>query len=149
VTELSIRCTAQGLLKVSKRKKSSEKSTATYVLKLAIGDMKVMIPVDNTEEIGLREVISCRSVDKVLKVLKEECTECPATGTAVIEVILKRLKAVTSYEVAGVVRNLSGREKEKGFPPASEKCSTARGKSLCPSLSSQKVGTEICSSSPR
>ena len=44
------------------------------MLNLPISDMKVMIPVDNSEEIGLRDVIDPEEVEQVLDVLRQECT---------------------------------------------------------------------------
>jgi CarD family transcriptional regulator len=92
-----------------------------YVLRLPIGDMKVMIPVDNTEEIGLREVISSEDVDKVLSVLKEECTEMSSNWNRRYRSNLEKIKSGDIFEVAGVVRNLSGREKEKGLSTGERK----------------------------
>ena len=43
-----------------------------YVLKLPMGNMTVMIPVDNVENIGLREISSPQQVEKVKEVLKEK-----------------------------------------------------------------------------
>ena len=42
-----------------------------YVLKMPIGSMKVMIPTDNVENIGLRDVISKKGVKKVAEVLAD------------------------------------------------------------------------------
>ena len=42
-----------------------------YVLKMPIGDMKVMIPTRNVDDIGIREVIGMEEVDKVFAILKD------------------------------------------------------------------------------
>ena len=39
-----------------------------YVFRLPVGNMKLMLPVDNIDELGLREVISPSQVDEVVKV---------------------------------------------------------------------------------
>ena len=45
----------------------------TYlVLRVAYGDLTLLIPVDSTEQVGLRQVVSKNEVKKVLKVLTEE-----------------------------------------------------------------------------
>ena len=43
-----------------------------FKLRLAHGDLTLMVPIDNTEEVGLREVVSRREVKKVFDLLREE-----------------------------------------------------------------------------
>ena len=42
-----------------------------YVLKMPMGNMKVMIPIDNAENVGIRDIISEDEVEKVRDVLSE------------------------------------------------------------------------------
>src|SRR5207247_8922835 len=42
------------------------------VLKLAYGDLTLMVPADNTEEVGLREVIHDEEIREVVAVLREK-----------------------------------------------------------------------------
>ena len=42
-----------------------------YILKMPLGNMKVMIPTDNVDNIGLRDVISMDGVDEVKEVLHD------------------------------------------------------------------------------
>ena len=92
-----------------------------YVLRLPIGDMKVMIPVDNSEEIGLRDVISPDEVDKVVSVLKQECTAMSTNWNRRYRSNLEKIKSGDIYEVADVVRNLSARERQKGLSTGERK----------------------------
>ncbi len=92
-----------------------------YVLKLPIGDMKVMIPVDNTEQIGLRDVIEPAEVDDVVLVLKQECTEMSSNWNRRYRSNLEKIKTGDIYEVAGVVRNLAARDREKGLSTGERK----------------------------
>lgn len=92
-----------------------------YVLRLPIGDMKVMIPVDNTEGIGLRDVISSEEVDKVMNVLKQECTVMSTNWNRRYRSNLEKIKSGDIYEVADVVRNLAAREREKGLSTGERK----------------------------
>jgi CarD family transcriptional regulator len=92
-----------------------------YVLRLPIGDMKVMIPVDNTKEIGLRDVISPEEVDKVMDVLKQECTPMSTNWNRRYRSNLEKIKSGDIYEVADVVRNLAAREREKGLSTGERK----------------------------
>ncbi|MGE5580890.1 MAG: CarD family transcriptional regulator [Bacillota bacterium] len=92
-----------------------------YVLRLPIGDMKVMIPVDNTKEIGLRDVIGPEEVDKVMLVLRQECTAMSTNWNRRYRSNLEKIKSGDIYEVADVVRNLSSREREKGLSTGERK----------------------------
>src|SRR6266581_7371024 len=53
------------------REISGERRTY-FKLRLAHGDLTLMVPVDNTEGVGLRCVVSRREVKKVFDLLREE-----------------------------------------------------------------------------
>src|SRR3989454_11805741 len=53
------------------RELSGERRTY-FKLRLAHGDLTLMVPVDNTQQVGLREVVSKREVKKVFDLLREE-----------------------------------------------------------------------------
>jgi CarD family transcriptional regulator len=42
-----------------------------YILKLAYGELTLMVPTDSTDEVGLREVTPEKELPKVMKVLKK------------------------------------------------------------------------------
>lgn len=86
-----------------------------YIMRLPIGDMKVMIPMDSMEEIGLRQVISREEVDKVIDVLKGEMTKMSPNWNRRYRVNMSKLKTGDIFEVAEVVRNLSIRDHLKGL----------------------------------
>jgi CarD family transcriptional regulator len=92
-----------------------------YVLRLPIGDMKVMIPVDNTEEIGLRDVIDPAEVDQVMKVLRQECTAMSSNWNRRYRSNLEKIRSGDVYELADVVRNLWVRDREKGLSTGERK----------------------------
>ena len=74
-----------------------------------------MVPVDNTAEVGLREVVSKREVKKVFDVLREEETKMPTNWSRRFKTNVEKIKSGDIYQVAEVVRNLSIREKDKGL----------------------------------
>ena len=51
-----------------------------YIMKLPIGDMKVMVPLNNVDEIGLRKVIKSKDIDKVIEVLKDKNITMSSSG---------------------------------------------------------------------
>ena len=46
-----------------------------YIMKLPIGEMQVMVPMDTAEEVGLREIIDQEGVKRVIEILRGEKTK--------------------------------------------------------------------------
>lgn len=85
------------------------------ILRLAYGDLTLMVPEENTDEVGIRDVIVKDEVDKVFKVLKKQETKMPTNWSRRFKTHVEKLKSGDIYQVAEVVRNLSIREKDKGL----------------------------------
>lgn len=92
-----------------------------YILKLPVGDMKVMIPINNCREIGLREVIDSDGVQKVMGILKEQSSNMSTNWNRRYRANLEKIKSGNIYEVAEVVRNLINRDREKGLSSGERK----------------------------
>jgi CarD family transcriptional regulator len=86
-----------------------------FVLRLAYGDLTLMIPVDNTENVGLRGVVSKQEVKKVLNVLREDDSSTASNWSRRFKNNIEKLNSGDIYQVAEVVRNLSIRDKQKGL----------------------------------
>jgi CarD family transcriptional regulator len=104
-----------GIIEAIEEKEILGQKRQYYVLRLPMGDIKLMIPTDNVEETGLREVISQEEVPKVLKVLRERKVTMCSNWNRRYRANLEKIKSGNIYEVAEVVRNLVLREKEKGL----------------------------------
>ncbi|MBI4261796.1 MAG: CarD family transcriptional regulator [Actinobacteria bacterium] len=100
-----------------------------FVLRLAYGDLTLMVPVDNTEEVGLRQVVSKQEVKKVLDVLKEDETKMAANWSRRFKNNIEKLRSGDIYQVTEVVRNLSIREQNKGLS-AGEKRMLAKARQI-------------------
>jgi CarD family transcriptional regulator len=85
------------------------------VLRLAYGDLTLMVPSDNTEEVGLREVINDEEVEEVFAVLRKKDVRMPTNWSRRYKNHVEKLKSGDIYQVAEVVRNLSNRDKDKGL----------------------------------
>ena len=99
------------------------------ILKLAYGDLTLMVPTDNTEEVGLREVINDEEVEEVFAVLRKKEARMPTNWSRRFKNHVEKLKSGDIYQVAEVVRNLSLREKDKGLS-AGEKRMLARARQI-------------------
>lgn len=92
-----------------------------YVLRMPIGDMKLMIPMINVGEIGLRKVIDEEGVSEVLNILGQKDTPMSSNWNRRYRNNMEKIKSGNIYELAEVVRNLSMRDKEKGLSTGEKK----------------------------
>lgn len=92
-----------------------------YVMKLPIGDMRVMIPMRSVGDIGLRRVIDREDVNKVMEILQGETTSMSTNWNRRYRANMEKIKSGDIYEVAEVVRNLSLRDQEKGLSTGERK----------------------------
>jgi CarD family transcriptional regulator len=99
------------------------------VLRLAYGDLTLKVPSDNTEEVGLREVINDEEVEEVFAVLRKKEARMPTNWSRRFKNHVEKLKSGDIYQVAEVVRNLSLREKDKGLS-AGEKRMLAKARQI-------------------
>ncbi|MBA2425773.1 MAG: CarD family transcriptional regulator [Actinobacteria bacterium] len=87
-----------------------------YIIKLAYGELTLMVPIDSTEDVGLREVTPAKEVPKVFKVLrKQEETTNTTNWSRRFKANVEKLRSGDIYKVADVVRSLHQRDKEKGL----------------------------------
>lgn len=97
------------------------KKCSYYVLKIPIGDLKVMIPTNNVDDIGIRDVISISEADQVFKVLGSSNHELSTNWNKRYRENLVKIKSGDIFAVADVVRSLMQREKEKGLSTGERK----------------------------
>ena len=85
------------------------------VLKLTYGDLTLMVPRDNCQEVGIREVCSSDDVEGVLEILRTG--ECSTQGnwSRRFKGNIERLQSGDIFQVAEVVRDLTVRDRDKGL----------------------------------
>lgn len=84
-----------------------------YVFRLPIGDMKLMLPVDKVEEVGLRELIKPAQVEAVVEVLQAETDVVQGSWNKRYHTNLERLKTGDILDAAAIARNLSRQNSKK------------------------------------
>jgi CarD family transcriptional regulator len=99
------------------------------VLRLAYGDLTLMVPADNTDGVGLREVINDEVVEEVFAVLRKKEARMPTNWSRRYKNHSEKLRSGDIYQVAEVVRNLSIRDKDKGLS-AGEKRMLSRARQI-------------------
>ena len=91
-----------------------------YILKMP-GEVKVMVPTANAENMGVRNIIDKNGAKKVLSILEKDETEMPENWNKRYRDNLEKIKTGDVYEVADVVRNLTFKQKERGTLSTGEK----------------------------
>jgi CarD family transcriptional regulator len=103
-------------------------------IKILHNDMTVMVPTENAALAGLRRVIDEETVQKVLGVLQDECSEMPKNWNRRFKHNRDKIKTGDIYELAEVVRNLALREAEKGLSTGEKQMFTRAKKILASEL---------------
>lgn len=91
-----------------------------YIIKMP-GEVKVMVPTNKAEEVGVRNIINKDEAAKVMSVLGENETEMSQNWNKRYRDNMDKMKSGNIYEVADVVRNLSFKQKEKGLSTGEKK----------------------------
>ena len=92
-----------------------------YVVYMPMGDMRVLVPVDNADNIGLREISSMDVLELSFAVLKDDKTKMPENWNRRYRENLDKLKSGDILEVSDVVRNLIIMEEERGLSTGERK----------------------------
>ena len=90
-----------------------------YILNVLESNVKLMVPTDNIESVGLRPVVRKKEVKKVLDILKEENGEVPKLGVQSWNKRYKeyadKVKSGDIYEIARVLRDIHHLKKVKNL----------------------------------
>ena len=92
-----------------------------FIMRMPIGDMKVMVPVDNVEDVGVREIINNEDMDRVISILKGSKSSMPQNWNRRYRINMDRIKSGDIFEIAAVVRNLLMMDMEKGLSTGERK----------------------------
>lgn len=92
-----------------------------FIMKMPIGEMKVMIPIDNMAEVGVREIISKEEMEEVMTVLRGDRGKMPQNWNRRFRLNMDKIKSGDIYEIAAVVRNLMLLDNEKGLSTGERK----------------------------
>ena len=86
-----------------------------YLLKLSVGSMTVMIPTGNTQEIGVRPVVSDQEAENLISAMEHIEVDMTQNWNRRYRENMVRLKSGDLLEVARVVKGLLLREEQRGL----------------------------------
>lgn len=110
-----------GVIESIEEKEILGEKKSYYVMKMPVGDMKVMIPINNVDCIGIRDIINRNDADKVFKSLEISCDEQTANWNKRYRENMIKIKSGDVFEVAEVVKSLVSRERHKGLSTGERK----------------------------
>ena len=86
-----------------------------YLLRLSVGSMTVMIPTGNTQEIGVRPIVSSEEANDLIRALENIEVDMTQNWNRRYRENMVRLKSGDLLEVARVVKGLLLRESQRGL----------------------------------
>lgn len=85
-----------------------------YILRMPINGMRVMVPVENAKELGVRYIYGPAEMNKVFETLKDDAEEdLPSNWNRRYRFNMERIKSGDLTEIAKVVRCLTKMDEEK------------------------------------
>jgi CarD family transcriptional regulator len=100
---------AQGVAEVIgiETKEIGGRLTSFYLLRIVNSDMRILVPTDKANQVGLREVASASEVEEVLDILREkEIHLDKQTWNRRYRGFMEKIKTGSLFEVAEVFRDL-------------------------------------------
>lgn len=83
-----------------------DETKSYYVIRMPLGNMKMMVPTDNVEAVGIRDIIPSEKIADVQKVLEEKPRRVAGSWNKRFHANLERMKDGDICSVAAVARDL-------------------------------------------
>ncbi len=110
-----------GVIEAIEEKEILGKKQQYYVMKMPIGEMKVMIPMASVQDIGIRQIVDIGQAEGVIEIFKSGQTDMSTNWNKRYRENMIKIKSGNIFEVANVVKNLMLRDKEKGLSTGERK----------------------------
>lgn len=113
-----------GIIEEIEKKKILGQVREYYILNVPCGDMKVMIPIESSKEIGIRRIVSNSQLPEIFELLSAESTEMSSNWNRRYRENMELLKTGDIRKVAEVVRNLTRTDRTKKLSTGEKKMLT-------------------------
>lgn len=112
-----------GIIESIEEKEVLGSSKKYYILNLAQGEIKIMLPMEKAKDLGLRKIISKEQLPDVYSIINGngDPEQLQNNWNRRYMLNLEKLKSGDIFEVAGVFRTLREREEEKGLSTGEKK----------------------------
>lgn len=105
-----------GIVRDVFEKTFKEKTTLYYKIYIEASDMVVMVPVENAENLGIRQIVSKEEAEEALNLLSDDFEPITSDWKLRYQMNLDLLKKGTVKDIAKIVRCLYNRSKVKELP---------------------------------
>ena len=92
-----------------------------FVMRIPVGDMRVMIPCDGCTEVGVRPVMSAAGMDALLEAISGVEVNMTGNWNKRFRENMERIKSGDLMEVSAVIKGLMRREAERGLSTGERK----------------------------
>lgn len=114
-----------------------------YVLRVMDSDKKIMIPINNVDNVGLRPVIDDREVEEVYDIMRERDVDLNTqTWNRRYRAYVEKIQTGSAFEIAEVLRDLHLLEFEKSLSFGERKMLDTAERLLVQELAVAKAVTE-------
>ncbi len=110
-----------GIIEDIEEKEILGENHSYYILKLPTKNMKVMLPIDNIDSLGVRNVVEGDVIKDVIKKLKGEQSDMSSNWNRRYRNNMEKVKTGDILEVAEVVRDLQMLDIQKGLSTGERK----------------------------
>lgn len=110
-----------GIIEGIEQKEILGKQQSYYIMRMPIGDMKVMIPLASAAQIGIRDVIDSAAAERVLSAFRTVETDVIQNWNKRFRDNMEKIKSGNILEVAAVVKSLMMRDRHKGLSTGERK----------------------------
>lgn len=128
-----------GVIESTQRRELDGRPCDYLVLRMAYGDLTLLVPAERCSEVGVRDVVSAEEVERVLDVLRDPRGERKGSWSRRFKENFEKLRSGDVFLVAEVVRNLTVRGADGGLS-AGERRMLINAKQLLLSELSVAVG---------
>ena len=113
-----------GVIENLEEKEVDGNSQWYYVLRIPVGNLKIMISAGKAESLGIREIYAKDKIVDVISSVRDLPINMPDNWNQRYKENMEKIKSGKLEEVALVFRNLRERERERGLSTAEKKMMT-------------------------
>lgn len=110
-----------GTISEIEEKRIDGKNKSYYVMHVPKGDMRVMIPMDSCEAIGIRPIVGKKRAAEIMKAIPALEVEEDSNWNRRYRENMIKLKSGDLLEVASVIKSLIHRENDRGLSTGERK----------------------------
>ncbi|GAK54824.1 transcriptional regulator [Candidatus Vecturithrix granuli] len=106
-----------GRIEALEEKEIAGQKLQCFVLSIIGKDLKIIVPVSNSQKVGLRQIIDEEEVERIFDILRDEINNMPPKWNKRYNFNMDKIRTGSIYEIAEVFKNLTrlGRRKELSF----------------------------------